>query len=413
MYLSNIIKTILSKASILVVNFLLVIITTHLWGTEGRGMVSILIADISIIAIFNNILGGGSVSFFTPKLGVDKLLIPAYAWIVLVTPIIAIIINLLQNHVNLISLIILALLNSLVTAHFMIFTGKENFKLYNLFSLLTPILTVVFILIFVYVLKLKSVQSYIFGFCIALGIVWIISSFCIKQYLTNKPLFSFQAIKKIIRYGWQNELSYFLHFLSYRLSYFFILHYLGMSTVGVFSVGIALAESIWLISRSIATVQFARIINTIEKDEGIKITKSSVKLSLVSSVSAALILILLPSEAYGFIFGHDFFTVKKIMLFLFPGIVAIAISNIHGHYFSATGQMKILIVKSLLGLIVTVCLSIILIPKWGIFGACVTACLSYMVSSGYLLFKFYTKIVFNMRDFTFSWKDMQKNEFNT
>jgi O-antigen/teichoic acid export membrane protein len=413
MYLSNIFKTIASKAAILIINFLLVIITTHLWGTEGRGMISILIADISIIAIFNNVLGGSSVSFFTPKLGVNKLIMPAYLWIFILTPVVAITINILQSHGNLYYLMILAVLNSLVAAHYMIFAGKENFKLFNIFSLLVPILTLVFILLFVFIFKYKSVNAYIFGFSIGLCLVWLISFYYLKPYINNKPVLSFKAIKDMMSYGWQTELSYFLHFLSYRLSYYFILHYMGMSTVGIFSVGIALAESIWLISRSIATVQFAKIINSIEKGVDINITKSSVKLSMISSLIASLILIFLPSSVYSFVFGHNFFEVKKIMLFLFPGIVAIAISNIYGHYFSATGQTKTLIVKSFLGLLVTIGLSIILIPKWGIMGACITASLSYMASSGYLLYKFYTKTKFNLKDFTFTWKDMQTEEFNT
>ena len=50
--------------------------------------------------------------------------------------------------------------------------------------------------------------------------------------------------------------------------------------------------------------------------------------------------------------------------------MAIAVSNVWGHYFSAFGELKILIVKSLIGVFATLILSIILIPKMGIDGAC-------------------------------------------
>jgi len=406
MYLSNIIKTFLSKAGILVINFLLIILTTHLWGAEGRGTISILLADIAVISIINNVLAGSSVSFFTPKMGIDRLILPAYIWIFLLTPVSAVIINLFQNHGNIIYLLIIAILNSIFTSHLFMFTGKENFKLYNFFSLLTPILTFTLILVFVFILKLKSVESYIYCICLAIFITWVMSFFKITPYFLKKPSLSWQTIKEMMHYGWQIEFSNILQFLSYRLSYYFILFYLGMGSVGIFSVGIALAESIWMISRSIATVQYAKIINNIDNDDGINITKSSLKLSMISSLLVIILLLIVPTEVYGFIFGPKFLLVKKIILLLFPGIITIAMSNIYGYYFSAVGKTRILIIKSLLGVIVTIGFSILLIPKWGISGACITATLSYITSSGCLFFAFHKMSAFRFKDILITKADL-------
>ena len=92
---------------------------------------------------------------------------------------------------------------------------------------------------------------------------------------------------------------------------------------------------------------------------------------------------------FTFIFGRDFATIKQLLFLLIPGIISIAISNVYGHYFAGTNRMKVLIEKSLLGLVITLGLSMILIPIWNIKGACMVTSLSYLGSSVYLMYKFY------------------------
>ena len=92
-------------------------------------------------------------------------------------------------------------------------------------------------------------------------------------------------------------------------------------------------------------------------------------------------IIFIPSQVYELIFGKEFKDTKEIMLLLSPGIFAIAVSDMVGHYFSGMRELKILNVKSIVGLMVTVVFSFIAIPKWGIIGACVATTSSYFVSA--------------------------------
>lgn len=408
MYLYNITKTLFSRALILLINFFMVILTTHLWGAEGKGIISIMIANMSIIAIINNVIGGGSITYYISKVGLDKLILPSYIWILICTIICTIIVAVTQSTHYIFYLLVMTLLNSLFSMHLSLFTGKENFKFYNIYSLLLPVLLVIFTLFFEFFVGLKSIKSYIYGYIAALFIVWLVSLYnSLKLLPIKKVSFSFDIVKQVIRYGWQIEFSSFLQFINYRLSYFFILHYSDIRSVGLFSVGIALAESVWMISRSISIVLYARIINNPE-GTNIDITKSSAKLSFVFSSLLAIIMLLMPSSVYGFIFGQDFVIVKGIMVLIFPGIIAGAVSLIYGHYFSATYQNMTLIIKSSIGIIFTIGLSILLIPKMGINGACITVATSYIASSIYLMLKFYKITKFNIKDFVITKSDIMR-----
>ena len=69
----DIIATMLSNSLILLLNFGVVVLTTQLWGADGRGSIAVFVADLSMISIFANVFTGCSVSYYFSKLGTSKL----------------------------------------------------------------------------------------------------------------------------------------------------------------------------------------------------------------------------------------------------------------------------------------------------------------------------------------------------
>lgn len=389
MYLHDLAKTFISKSATLLLNFGVVILTTHLWGAEGRGIISIVISNMVIISIVNNVMSGSSISFMIPKTGLSKLILPAIIWIITSSFLGSILFSEIQYN-NIFLLFIITLFTSLLNLNLCIFIGKENIKWYNLSGLLLPLFVFLFVLFFEYILKIKSINSYFGGYILAELFILFITLYKIIPYFEkNKITFSWKTTLKTLDYGWKNELSNLLQFLNYRLSYFFVLYYIDIKSVGLLSVGIAVAESIWLISKSISIVQYSKIINMKDEKNAISLTMFSAKLSLIASFILILVLILVPSNVYGLIFGNEFIKVKQIIYLLIPGIISIAFSNIHGHYFAGVNRMKILIVKSAIGLSITILFSIIFIPLFGLTGACIVTSLSYLISSFYLIIMFY------------------------
>jgi len=403
MFLQNILKTFFSKVLILLVNFAILALTTNYLGLEGRGIISIIMADLAIIVIFNNILGGSSIVYFMNKVGLSKLVLPAVIWIILSSAIVAFVFSVLHVQQSYFILLPITLITSFLALNLLIFIGKEKILLFNIFSLLSPFLLLIFSLGFIYYFKNRTVNGYLFCYFLSQAVVFIISLIIIRPYLIKQEIgISTDIVKKSFSYGWKNELSYFIQFLNYRLSYFFILYYQDITSVGLFSVAIVVSESIWLMAKSITTVQYSKIVNLDNPKGAIELTKKSAKLSLYTTLSMLIVLAIIPSGVFGFVFGKDFSTIKQLLFFLMPGILSIAVSNVYGHYFAALNQMRVLIVKSTIGLVFTVLLSIILIPLWSLKGACIVTSVSYLSSSVYLLVAFYktnklgTKVEINM-----------------
>ena len=94
-----------------------------------------------------------------------------------------------------------------------------------------------------------------------------------------------------------------------------------------------------------------------------------------------LIAFIIPPSLYGWVFGDEFVEAKSILMFLSPGVLAVAISNVLGHYFSAFGELKILILKSFSGVVVAFVLSLVLVPVLGVEGACWVNLMANLVCS--------------------------------
>ena len=195
--------------------------------------------------------------------------------------------------------------------------------------------------------------------------------------------------------------------LNYRLSFYFLEHFEGIASVGIFSIGITFSEAIWTITRSIAVVLYSDVVNSKSREESILKTKSSLKLSFLLMLIFLLGVIIIPGSVYEMIFGETFRGTKEIMLLLSPGILAIAISDMIGYYFSGIKELRILNVKSIVGLVVTVAFSFLLIPKYGILGACIVTTLSYSVSALLLFLKFYRSTEFRIQDYMITKEDIR------
>jgi O-antigen/teichoic acid export membrane protein len=73
---------------------------------------------------------------------------------------------------------------------------------------------------------------------------------------------------------------------------------------------------------------------------------------------------------------------------LAPGVLAIAVTNIYGHFFAAENNQRILLKKSIVGFIVSLILTPLFITNYGILGATAAMSISYLVSSLVLLLAF-------------------------
>jgi O-antigen/teichoic acid export membrane protein len=244
-------------------------------------------------------------------------------------------------------------------------------------------------MVFYFIFNKSDLNTYYQAYYTGAGLSLTIA---IAGLMLNKPVrlpeFNFAEIKSIVGYGVYNEFSYLIQFLNYRLAYYFIARFLGLAELGVFSIVIAVSEAVWIISRSMSAIHFSNVINSDDQLKNRTETNTFALQSLWISLLILSVSVLIPRPVFQFVFGNEFGDVKKFIIMLIPGIIAISVSNLYGHYFAGTGKMKILRNKSLIGLAATLILLPPLMYKYQLPGVCISLNVSYILSSAYLWFKF-------------------------
>jgi O-antigen/teichoic acid export membrane protein len=192
----------------------------------------------------------------------------------------------------------------------------------------------------------------------------------------------------LFQQGFQYQLVEILQLLNLRYYFFQLGLQQGNKYLGIYSIGISILESVWLIPRSIATVHYVSTSNSNEiKKEASRTIRLS-QLSFVLCAGALLVLWLVPAEIYVYVFGVGFADVKHSVRFLFPGILIYSLWIVLSSFYFGTGNYKPLLFSNIVGVVTLVIFSSLLIPKYVISGAGLSATLSFFTATIILLLHF-------------------------
>jgi O-antigen/teichoic acid export membrane protein len=389
--LKRIIGTISTKALSAAINFVLVIITANLLGSQGRGEISLFLANVAFIGIISQLIGGTGLVYLASRYNIFQLILPSYVWNIIACILTSgTIIILAQVPSNLvIHMFVLSLITGTSSVHLKILAGKEEISKFNMIYFLQGVLVFVFTLALFYLNQPAKVIHYVYATYIAFIATLLFSTIFVWPYIKAINLQGFgPTLKVLITTSITAQFSNFVQFMNYRLSYYFLNHFSDTKSVGVFSIGMSLSESIWLISSSIAFVQYTRIANISDKAAAASLSIKLVKLTFVLCLLAVVPLLLIPPQWYTHVFGPDFQQVKLVIITLAPGIVVFATSVIFTHFFSGLGQYNVDNISSSLGLVTTLIGCSVLIPQFGMIGAGIATTLSYCTNFTYLYFRF-------------------------
>lgn len=384
------------RFSAAVFNLLIAILISQYLGAGGKGEQSIILASITIILLVDNLIGGASIIYLAPRTGTKNLITTSYSWAIFISVGCYLVLNsfawLDQKHVFTISFV--SGLNSIISINSSILVGKEKIHKSNLLSFSIPFLTLMVIILQVFNQASKTIDLYILAIYIAYGTTLILSLFLISKELTKEDVFQPKLLantfKTLIFYGFQNQIAHIFQLLSFRLSYFLLEINHGQKAVGIYSNGLSIIESIWLITSSISLYQYSRISNSDDKEYSLKLTEKLTKLGLLLAFISLFIALFIPSEFYIWLFGNEFGELSAIIRLMAPGIWIFNYALILGHYFSGVGKYYVNAIASGCGFLITILLSFFIFPKMTVYDAALTAVISYFTTSLVVIY-FYLK----------------------
>ena len=410
----KILNTFGTKILAAVLNFAIAIIISQTLGDTGSGTQSLVLTSITFILIFSEIVCGASIIYLAPRHSFKKILVASVIWSALIAVIMGFCIKMFYPKLEsdlVVHVAILSFISSLSNINFRFLVGKEEIQKANYNTLLQPVLLTITLVVYYIALKKTDIYGYIIGLYVAYGGTFLLGVWMLREEYANLPNDKDKeykpVLKDLFKYGFLNQTGHFVQFFNLRLSYYLLDNYIGRGQVGVFSRSVSLAEAIWIISNSIALVQYARIANADDREYSQKLTLDLSKICLLISAVAVVVLCLLPPQFYVFVFGKDFGEMASLIRILAPGILLYCIFLILGHYYSGIGRYQMNTFAALCGLVVTFVSGFTLIPKYGVTGAAITSTVSYAINAVFLFVFFVKESHFKGRDFLLTKSEIQ------
>ncbi|MDR2496619.1 MAG: polysaccharide biosynthesis C-terminal domain-containing protein [Tannerellaceae bacterium] len=374
--LKQIISVVGTRYIVAALNLILIFVNARMLGTEGLGTIGLILAAININTTVNSLLGGNTLVYFMQRYPIRMLAPIALIWIAAgsaagtaIMYLAGILPDGYALHVGLLSA-----LYSLILAGQRFLTGSNNFRGFNAIILLQGLTLFIALLIIYFPMEHASVDGYVAGNYISQIIAALLSFYLLIPLFRSpsdrpRPK-SLEMIGRMLRYGLWSAADNMAETLATRLNYFLVEHFAGRGSVGLLDAATRIAESVWLISRSVAHIEYSRIARTSSNLLQRQITLRLLRITLIAITAAIAILALIPEGLYAVrFFGPGFAGIRGIILALAPGIIMLGGNTIMSHYFIGSGKVRYSAFSSLIGFSAILIAAPILIPAWGTIGA--------------------------------------------
>ena len=289
--------------------------------------------------------------------------------------------------------------------------GLKVFSIVNKLTIVTRTNIFIFILTS---LTFWSADLYrtIFAYAIALTLNALL--YFIVLFYQSKFRFSISSneLNNVIRYSAKVHIGSLLTEVEYRLDIFILLFFLNATAVGIYSIGVTIAQILWYVSNSVNTVLFPYLTSTSKKNVDfftVRVLKYNFFINIFILFGLIIIGFPLVNLLYGTMFSEAYF----VFLVLSPGLLSDTIARSLAAWLKGTNRTLTLSKISSVSLVVNILFCIILIPYWGVYGAAISSVISYTLRA-VLLIKIFCKISKTplYHFFTFSAGELTKIKIN-
>jgi len=189
--------------------------------------------------------------------------------------------------------------------------------------------------------------------------------------------FKMEYFKESFSYGIKINLGSIFNFLHYRIDLLLINLFLNPIAVGFYYAAARLAEGIWLLSNSAATVLFPKVASERNEKDLREFTPKVCRSVFFITLMLVVILFFFSEFVITLFYTKDFSeSVRPFQILLF-GTLAISAWRILGNDLSARGKPMINTYLIAFSVALNIILNIVWIPERGIAGAALATTISY------------------------------------
>lgn len=384
----DIITTIITKIIYLGGSFLISVFLARILGPEGKGVLTALFVVPNIIISLADLgVRQASAYYIGRKIYSVQEVLSSSLILWFFSSMVSVIIVLLyylspatDNYGWFLSLIALAYIPMQILSTYLqgIIQGQQKIGNINVKTLISNIVHLLGLVMLVWLLDLG-----VYGAASATLLVVVTGLAYYVIVVKRTAKFQIKYIKPIpqdmFTKGIAFALSLFVIQLNYKVDIVILQTMVSSAEVGIYSVGINLAELLWQLPAAISIVLFARSANSKTDEEASQRSARLLRLSLALLFVVVLFFGLTSNFFVTLLYGAEFSQSATIINILLPGVLVMVISKILHPSLAARGYPLYGLAAFILPLILNVVLNYIFIPIYGIYGAAFTSTISYII----------------------------------
>ena len=258
--------------------------------------------------------------------------------------------------------------------------GLARVRVWNLIQALSPILTLVGMLVLVVALD-GGVRAAVIAWTAAHLLTAAFALFVTREVWLpfGRPALLDEHGRTMLRLALAMGAVQVVNLIGYRVELFILEFYDGVSAVGIYSIAMQAAEALWLIPAALATAITGPAVHDDEADATKLVARSALKSILYTGAVAVVVGVAAPF-LIPLLFGDDFDGAARPLALLLPGVVLFAPVTVLVVYLSVRhGRPHLSLVVSVAAAVVTAALAFLLIPEYGVDGAAVASAVGYAV----------------------------------
>lgn len=274
-----------------------------------------------------------------------------------------------------------------------VYIGQGDMRRLNVNTIAASLLCLTFIGATMWLKAGLTLTDVLYAWCLSQIAAAILSIYLLSRHIT----LSFQSIRTLmpmVPFARQIGGTNLIGLLNYRADLLLVQMILGLSSAGIYSVVVAIAEMLWFVSSSVTMAAYSRI-GEQEDAESAAYVLRIVHVNIALLIMISPLLFLAAFWAVPHFFGESYRAGVIPLLILLPGVLLYgAASTVSAYFTNRLGKPELSKRIASVSLITNIVLSLVALPLYGISGGALASSIAYAgsIAFSFQLFVKYSSI---------------------
>lgn len=182
-------------------------------------------------------------------------------------------------------------------------------------------------------------------------------------------------IPQLVKLGFFPMVAMLMSTLNYRVDVLMLEGNATDAAIGIYSIGVSLAERVWMIPDAMKGVLTSNITKGKNEEE----VSFAIRICNTACLFLIIGLIILGKPFIILFFGSEFAGAYQVTMILLVGVFAMIYYKLIAAYYISLGQQKINFIFLTVSVVCNIVMNYFMIPKYGIYGAGIASVVSYCV----------------------------------